>query len=51
MSNLIKSPKPDYQKLREILEKQLCRPVPLHEAENIGKYLINTYDVLLGDEP
>lgn len=40
---------PDYQKLRIILEQELGREVSLKEATGTGKYLLNVYEILLGN--
>lgn len=37
----------DYEKLRQILEKQYSRKVQLSEAINTGKMLLNIYEILL----
>ena len=39
--------KPDFEKLRAILEKELGREVTIAEAIATGNYLINVYDILL----
>lgn len=39
--------KPDYEKLRLLLEIELVRRVGIEEATGIGKYLVNVYEILL----
>ena len=39
--------KPDYEKLRVLLEKELGREITLEYAVEIGNKLLNIYDILL----
>ena len=41
--------KPNYEKLRVILEKELGRNVTLEYAINVGNKLLNIYGILLYD--
>lgn len=42
--------KPDYEKLRRILERELDREVSLEYALNAGDFLISVYETLLYGE-
>lgn len=37
----------DYEQLRQILERELDRPVTIDEAVGMGKHLVNVYEILL----
>jgi hypothetical protein len=44
---MTKAPETDYEQLRQILERELDRPVSIDEAIATGKTLVNIYEVLL----
>lgn len=39
----------NFEKLRQILESELDRPVTLKEATKTGNHLLNIYDILLNN--
>jgi hypothetical protein len=41
---------PNYKDLQVILKEQLGRGVGIDEATGVGKFLLNTYEVLLSDD-